>query len=81
MSQERHALVMKAFNKFDKDGSKVINVHDLKDSYDVSKYPQNSRMHPDFLSKKKTKEQILKEFLLTFEIAHSNRMGNYKPDG
>jgi hypothetical protein len=74
MSQERHALVMKAFNKFDKDGSKVINVHDLKDSYDVSK-------HPDFLSKKKTKEQILKEFLLTFEIAHSNRMGNYKPDG
>ena len=65
---------MKAFKKFDKDGSKVINVHDLSDGYDVSK-------HPDFISKKKTKDQILKEFLLTFEIAHNTRMGNHQPDG
>ena len=65
---------MKAFNKFDKYATKVANINDLKAGYDVSK-------HPDVISKRKTKDQIIKEFMLTFEAAHAVRMGNYQPDG
>lgn len=65
---------MKAFNKFDKNGSKVANINDLKNGYDVSK-------HPDVIAKRKTKDQIIKEFMLTFEASQAVRMGNYKPDG
>ena len=74
MSQERHALIMKAFKKFDKDGSGVVNINTLKNNYDVSK-------HPDVISKRKTKEQVMKEFTLSVEASFAVRMGNEKPDG
>jgi Ca2+-binding EF-hand superfamily protein len=57
-----------AFNIIDKDGSGTLEANDLLDVYDVSK-------HPDFISKRKSRDQILKEFLDAFVV------GGMKPDG
>lgn len=68
MNNRRKALVKLAFNVIDKDGSGTLEANDLLDVYDVSK-------HPDFLSKRKSKDLILKEFLDAFVI------GGMKPGG
>jgi len=47
----------------------VLDINDIKDSYNASK-------HPDVLSGKKTKDQILVEFLETFEQHHNILNGN-----
>ena len=60
----RKALVEKAFRKLDKDSSGMIEFDDIKDIYNASK-------HPDFLSGKKTEQQVLMEFLETFEMHHN----------
>lgn len=57
-----------AFDIIDKDGGGTLDITDLMEVYDVTK-------HPEFMSKKKTKEQILKEFLNAFVI------GGLKDDG
>ena len=57
-----------AFDVIDKDRSGQLDISDLCDSYDVSK-------HPDFMSGKKTKDQILKDLLSSFVI------GGLKDDG
>jgi len=62
MSKSRQAIIMDAFRKLDKTGDGVITVADLEGAYSVDK-------HADYLSGRKTKEQILKEFLKNFEIA------------
>ena len=52
---------MKAsFAKLDRDGSGVIDINDIKGVY-------NARNHPDVKSGKKTEDEILGEFLETFE--------------
>jgi Ca2+-binding EF-hand superfamily protein len=61
-------MVDKAFNVLDKDGSGVVNVQDIINVYDVSK-------DKEFISGKKSKEQILGEFLDSFEGAKGNRDG------
>jgi Ca2+-binding EF-hand superfamily protein len=68
MNQRRKALVTLAFNIIDKDGSGTLEISDIYDVYDVTK-------HPEFISKKKSKDQILKEFLSAFII------GGMKEDG
>jgi calcyphosin len=68
LNNRRKALVKLAFNIIDKDGSGTLEANDLLDVYDVSK-------HPDFISKRKSKDQILKEFLDAFVV------GGMKPDG
>ncbi len=49
-----------AFKKFDKDGNGVIDIEDLKGKF-------NASQHPDVKTGKKTEEDILYEFLDTFE--------------
>jgi len=65
----RLALVKKAFQKLDRDGSGIIDINDIKDVYNATK-------HPDVLSGKKTENQIFTEFLETFETHHNIMNGN-----
>jgi len=73
MNAFRKALVKLAFEKLDKDGNGHIDIHDIKNVYDASK-------HPAVIQGKKTIEEILTEFLETFE-AHHDMSHNWKPDG
>ena len=66
MGAARKAIVMKAFNKMDKDGSGHIDINDIRGVYKADK-------HPDVMAGKKTEQQVLSEFLETFETAHSMR--------
>eukprot|EP01036_Dinobryon_divergens_P032461 gene32461-42053_t len=61
MSPRRKNLVTMAFRILDKDGSGEIEPEDLVGTYNASK-------HPDFLSGKRTEEEILREFLDTFDV-------------
>lgn len=66
MNAARKAIVMKAFAKMDSDGSGMIDINDIRSVYKADK-------HPDVLTGKKTEQQVLSEFLETFETAHSMR--------
>jgi len=68
----RKKLIAQAFNKIDRDGNGYVDINDIKGVY-------SAKTHPDVLSGKKTEEQILLEFLETFEIQHSIR-NNGAPD-
>jgi Ca2+-binding EF-hand superfamily protein len=72
MNPARKRLVAQAFNKLDKDGNGYIDINDIKGVY-------SAKTHPDVLSGKKTEEQILLEFLETFET-HHNLRNNDAPD-
>lgn len=72
MSPFRKSIVAKAFAKLDKDGNGYIDINDLRGVY-------SGKKHPDVLSGKKTEDQILNEFLETFEVHHSMRT-NGAPD-
>lgn len=60
MNDRRRNIVTLAFKKFDADGNGCINIEDLKGRY-------NAKNHPDVRSGKKTEEDVLYEFLDTFE--------------
>lgn len=60
----RRGIIEKAFRKIDKDGSGILDIDDIKDIYNASK-------HPDVVQGKKTEQQILMEFLETFETHHN----------
>ena len=66
MNIARKKIVGQAFKKLDKDGNGWIDINDVRGTY-------NARKHPDVLSGKKTEDQILQEFLETFETAHAMR--------
>jgi len=72
MNPSRKKLVAQAFNKIDKDRSGYVDINDIKGTY-------NASFHPDVKSGKKTEEQILLEFLETFETNHNLR-NNEAPD-
>lgn len=61
-------MVIEAYKKLDKDGSGELSIKDLKGTY-------NARNHPDVKSGKKTEDDILYEFLDTFELHSSLRGG------
>ena len=69
MNPSRKRIVAQAYNKLDKDKNGWIDINDIKGVY-------NGKKHPDVLSGKKTEEQILLEFLETFETHHSLRNNN-----
>lgn len=69
MNANRKKIVLQAFNKMDKDGSGMLDMNDIRGVYSANK-------HPDVLAGKKTEQQILNEFLETFETAHSMRNSN-----
>ena len=73
LNEGRLKLVKQAFNKIDRDGSGFLDHEDIKDSYNASK-------HPDVLEGKRTEEQVLIEFLETFE-AHLNLREGTERDG
>ena len=52
----------------DKDGSGILDIDDIKDSYNASK-------HPDVIAGKRTEDDILVEFLQTFEAHHNMKEG------
>ena len=64
MSPIRKSFVQRAFKKVDVDGSGELTVQDIKRSY-------NAKMHPDVKKGKKTEDEVLAEFLDTFEVHHS----------
>jgi len=68
LTERRLAMVLKAFNMLDRDGSGQITVSDIINTYDVS-------TNPAFIERRKTKEQLLAEFLDNFEGAKGNRDG------
>ena len=72
MNMARKKVVAQAFKKLDADGNGWIDINDVRGVYKANK-------HPDVLSGKKTEDQILQEFLETFETAHSMR-GNDAPN-
>ena len=73
LNDKRMNLVQQAFRKIDSDGSGYLDPNDIRDSYNASK-------HPDVLEGKKTEEQVLVEFLETFEM-HLNLRDNISSDG
>lgn len=66
MNNTRKQVVAAAFKKLDKDGNGWIDINDVRGVY-------NAKNHPDVTSGKRTEDDILKEFLATFEMAHSIR--------
>jgi len=61
MSERRKRLVALAFNKLDKDGNGMIEPDDIIGTYDASR-------HPDVLSGKRSANDVLREFLDTFDV-------------
>ena len=64
MSPVRKDFVTKAFKKIDRDGSGILDMRDIKQTY-------NAKEHPDVKQGKKTEDEVLTEFLDTFEVHHS----------
>lgn len=71
MNDNRKKWVVLAFNKLDKNGNGVVNIDDLRGVY-------NGTKHPDVINGKKTEDEILGEFLDTFEQHHANITGDPK---
>ena len=64
MNNNRKQLVGQAFSKLDKNGNGIVELDDIKGVY-------NASMHPDVRAGKKTEDEILCEFLDTFETHHA----------
>jgi Ca2+-binding EF-hand superfamily protein len=60
LNQTRLDVVNRAFSKLDKDGNGYVEYEDIKDTYSADR-------HPDVIQGKRTKQQVLVEFLETFE--------------
>lgn len=73
MNNFRKLLVQKAFKKLDIDNNGQIDIRDIKNIYDTSR-------HPSVVQGKKTPDEVLEEFLTTFE-AHHDMAHNWRPDG
>ena len=73
MNPTRKELVKKAFNKMDSMGNSngVLEVDDIRQSY-------NAANHPDVKSRKKTEDEVLQEFLETFEAHRQMSKGDTK---
>ena len=71
MNARRIALVRKAFAVIDQDKSGILDISDIRHRY-------NAKKHPDVMSGKQTEEDILYEFLDTFEAAYSIKHGDSK---
>jgi Ca2+-binding EF-hand superfamily protein len=72
MNQTRQKICMQAYAVLDRDGNGWVDINDVKGVYNASK-------HPDVIQGKKTEDQILQEFLETFETQHAMR-NNGTPD-
>jgi Ca2+-binding EF-hand superfamily protein len=64
MNPFRKGMVKKAFDKLDNNKNGIIELDDIKSFY-------NAKMHPEVRAGKKTEDEVLAEFLDTFELHHS----------
>lgn len=64
MNPFRKALVKRAFDKLDDNKNGIIELDDIKRFY-------NAKLHPDVKAGKKTEDEVLGEFIDTFELHHS----------
>jgi len=69
MKVGRKNIVNLAFEKLDKDGNGWIDIDEIRGLY-------TPKRHPDVVSNKKTEDQILQEFMATFEASHAMRNNN-----
>jgi hypothetical protein len=63
LNERRKQLVLQAYAKLDRTGDGIVDIEDLRGVYDSSN-------HPDVKMGKKTKDEVLFEFLDTFEMHH-----------
>ena len=68
MNDFRKNLVNQAFNKLDINGNGEISFDEIQTKY-------NAKNHPEVLSGKKTEEQVLKEFMDTFQDTYNYLCG------
>ena len=68
LTERRKKLVDKAFQIMDKDHTGTITVNDIKEIYDVTQ-------NPEFIEGRKTREEILEDFLNNFDGARGNDDG------
>ena len=73
MNEFRKGFATKAFKIMDIDKSGTLDINDIRQRY-------NAKMHPDVKSGKKTEDEILYEFLDTFEQHHTDNAED-KQDG
>jgi len=73
LTERRKCMVQKAFGMLDKKGDGAITLSDVAGIYDVS-------MNPEFLEGRKTRDEILTDFLSNFE-GRSNIAGAAHHDG
>ncbi len=64
MNNFRRDLVGQAFKIIDKDKNGYLEIEDIRGTY-------NARQHPDVRAGKKTEDDVLLEFLETFETHHN----------
>lgn len=64
MNTFRRRLVEQAFNIIDKDKSGQLDINDIRGTY-------NAKFHPEVKAGKKSEEEVLLEFLETFEQHHN----------
>ena len=68
LTERKRAMVQKVFRHLDRNNSGEISVEDIINNYDVS----NIKEYQD---KKKSKEELIGEFLMNFEGVQGNRDG------
>lgn len=73
MKQNRVAVCIKAFKQLDANGDGFLDLEDVKQKF-------NARFHPDVKAGKRTEEEVLTEFLETFE-SHYNVMTGGQNEG
>jgi len=73
LTERRECMVKKAFSMLDKSGTGSVSVSDIASIYDVS-------MNPEFLEGRKSRDDILTDFLSNFE-GKSNIQGATAGDG
>jgi hypothetical protein len=69
MNQRRVAVCKKAFAIMDENKSGTLDINDIRQSY-------NAKQSPDVMSGKKTEEEVLTDFLDTFEDTFADMKGN-----
>lgn len=69
LNETRRGILRAAFDKMDIDKSGKLEYSDLKSVY-------NARNHPDVKKGKKTEEEVIQDFLETFEVHRSLSKGD-----
>jgi Ca2+-binding EF-hand superfamily protein len=69
MNQNRMEIVKKAFATMDANQNGVLEMNDIRQSYNASN-------HPDVKSGKRHEDEVLQEFLETFEAHMSMSKGD-----